>query len=121
MSADRPNFNREAFRRIAMNPGNGHSRLADNAPDAPPIENHTFGELIRYYPASLRLQNGTGVNHGTANIFDIKRGPVKHQCETPIVPKPFLNPRTVAVAGGRTIGGGTSKETSRRQKRKSRS
>ncbi len=101
-------------------PEKGGSHAANNGSDAPVVQLVSLDKLA--YTIIGRCDAPVcEVNNQVHRITVEKDGRRKSVLEViPIGVKPILAPTVVSWGGGRTIGGGTSKEALRRQRNKAR-
>jgi len=102
--------------------GNRPSRLADNPPDrVQPVTVQLSEASVQVSATATNPNCPTSTTRVTSQWGWGKNAIVRTESQTvitPVVKEPVTPHRTIGVAGGRTIGGGTSKEALRRARRK---
>lgn len=110
---------REIFDRRIPTFNTKPGRPANNPPAVPQIEVSELKPLTVHVSANFRTNPD---NHSTVSrttIEDPLRGQIRALKITPLTPQPLTRFREIPIAGGRTIGGGTSREALKRAKQKS--
>ena len=116
-TVNRPNgFSPQRF----CHPELGESRPANGQPDGICLNRTQLGRLKRIVPhASLISLQNSSFRVGETTIHDSIRGDRKVTVAIPTAIRPPIPPMEIPIGGIRTIGGGTSREATRRAKKKS--